>query len=45
MVLCYVDNFLVLPHALMQTIEGIKAIFKLKGDKVEEPEMYIFTSL
>ena len=25
----------------MKTIEGIKAVFKLKGDKAEVPDMYI----
>ena len=32
-VLWYVDDVLVLSHAPMRTIEGINAIFKLKGDK------------
>ena len=45
MVLCYVDNVLVLSHAPMRKIEGIKAIFKSKGDKSEEIEMYLGTSL
>ena len=45
MVLCYVDDVLVLSHAPMQTIEGINAIFKLKGDKTEEPSVYLGASL
>ena len=45
MVLCYVDDVLVLSHAPMRSIEGIKAIFKLKGDKAEEPEMYLGAAL
>ena len=45
MLLWYVDDVLVLLHAPMRTIEGIKAILKLKDDKAEEPEMYIVASL
>ena len=33
MVLCYVDNVLAILATPMKTIEGIKALFKLKGDK------------
>ena len=29
----------------MKTIEGIKYVFKLKGDKAETPEMYLGASL
>ena len=29
----------------MKTIEGIKWVFKLKGDKVEPPKMYLGESL
>ena len=35
MVLCYVDNVLVSSHAPMRSIEGVKSVFKLKGDKAE----------
>ena len=41
MALCYVENVIVLSHAPMRKIEGIKAIFKLKGEKVEDPEIYL----
>ena len=37
MVMCYVEDVLVLSHATMWKIEGINAIFKLKGYKVEDP--------
>ena len=45
MVLCYVDDVLVASHAPMRSIEGIKSVFKLKGDKAEEPDMYLGASL
>ena len=32
-VLCYVDNVLAILATPMKTIEGIKSVFKLKGDK------------
>ena len=44
-VLCYVENVLVLLHARMRKIEGIKEILKLKGDKAVEPKMYLSASL
>ena len=33
MVLCYVDNVLAISATPMKTIEVIKAVFNLKGDK------------
>ena len=45
MVLCYVDNVLSILETQMKTIEGIKAVFKLKGDKVEVPDMYLGASI
>ena len=41
MVLCYVDDVLLILATQMRTIEGIKALFKLKGDKAEVPDMYL----
>ena len=41
MVLCYVDNVLEILETQMKTIEGIKSVFKLKGDKAEVPDMYL----
>ena len=29
----------------MKTIEGIKAVFKLKGDKAQVPDMYLGASI
>ena len=45
MVLCYVDDVLAILAAQMKTIEGIKAVFKLKGDKSEVPDMYLGASI
>ena len=39
MVLCYVDDAIAMSEHPMQTIKGIKATFKLKGDEVEALEM------
>ena len=44
MVLCYVDNVLAISETPMKNIEGIKAVFKLKVDKAEVPDMYLGTS-
>ena len=41
MVSCYVDNVLAISATPMKTIEGIKAVFKFKGDKSEVPDMYL----
>ena len=45
MVLCYVENILEISETPMKTIEGIKAVFKLKGDKEEVPNMYLGASI
>ena len=45
MVLCYVENVLAISATSMKTIEGIKAVFKLKGDKAEVPDMYLRASI
>ena len=45
MVLYYVDNLLVISATPMKTIEGIKAVFKLKIDKAELPDMYLDASI
>jgi len=41
MILCYVDDVIAMSEKPMVTIEGIKATFKLKGDKAEVPDMYL----
>ena len=45
MVLCYVENVLEILAKQMKTIEGIKAVFKLKVDKVEVPDMNLDASI
>ena len=45
MVLCYVDDVLEISIEPMTTIEVIKQVFKLKGDKAEPPDMYLGASL
>ena len=41
MELCYVDDVLEILATPMKNIEGTKAVFKLKGDKAEVPDMYL----
>ena len=45
MALCYVDNVLAISATPMENIEGIKAVFKLKIDKSEVPDMYLGLSI
>ena len=45
MVLVYVDDVMAISHAPANTIEGIKAVFKLKGDKASPPDMYLGVTL
>jgi hypothetical protein len=45
MVLTYVDDVISISEAPMTVIEGIKAVFKLKGDKAEVPDMYLGGSI
>ena len=45
MVLCYVDDVLAISATPMKDIEGIKVVFKLKGDKAEVPDMYLAASM
>ena len=40
-VLYYVDNVLAISATPMKNIEEIKAVFKLKCDKEEVPDMYL----
>ena len=41
MVLCYVDDVLAISTDPMKTIDGIKKVFKLKGNKDEPQDMYL----
>jgi len=45
MVLTYVDDVISFSENPMRVIDGIKAIFKLKGDKAEVPDMYLGGSI
>ena len=43
--LCYVDDVLVISNDPDKTMRRIKSQFKLKGNKAEEPEVYLGASL
>ena len=43
--LCYVDDILSISHDPQKTMDGIKNTFKLKNDKIEEPEKYLDADL
>ena len=42
---CYVDDVLVIAAEPMKTMDGVRVVFKLKGDKAEMPDMYLGASL
>ena len=44
-VLTYVDDVLCVSHDPMSTMKGIQEKFKLKDDKIEEPDVYLGASL
>ena len=44
-VLCYVDDVLCVSADPRATLEGLQTTFKLKDDKIEEPEMYLGAQL
>ena len=39
MILCYVDDVIAISDTPMRIIDGVKATFKLKGDRAEVPDM------
>ena len=45
MVLTYVDDVISISEVPMRAIDGIKSVFKLKGDKAEKPDMYLGGSI
>ena len=45
LVLCYVNDVLLISHKAMETMDGIRTKFTLKGDKVEEPDLYLGVQL
>ena len=44
-VLCYINNVLSISHKPEHTMKGIEAKFKLKDNKMEEPNVYLGTEL
>ena len=44
-VLLFVDDVICIINDQLHTIKGIQSKFKLKGDKIEEPDMYLDTEL
>ena len=40
-ILCYVDDVLSISHKPINALNGIKAKFKLKNDKMDEPYIYL----
>ena len=44
-VLCYVDDVLAISYDKMNTIDGIKSVFKLKVDKADIPNMYLGSTI
>ena len=45
MALCYVDDVLVIAAEPMKSMDGIRAVFKMKGDKAKNTDMYLGASL
>ena len=45
MVLCYVDDVISISEVPMRVIEGVKAVFRLKNNKADVPDMYLGGSL
>ena len=41
MVLCYVDDVLAISDMSMRTMDNIRSVFKVKGDKAEVPDVYL----
>lgn len=44
-VLCYVDDVLSVSDDPKSTLQGLQSTFKLKDDKIEEPDMYLGAQL
>ena len=45
LILCYVNDVLSISHDPMKTMNGIRANFTLKDDKMEKPDIYLGASL
>ena len=44
-VLCYVDDILTISHKAKDVLKVVQAVFKLKDDKIEPPDMYLGVTL
>ena len=44
-VLCYVDDILAISHKAKDVLKAVKAVFKLKDDRIEPPDMYLGATL
>ena len=44
-VLCYVDDILAISHKAKDLLKAVQAIFKLKDDRIEPPDMYLGATL
>ena len=44
-VLCYVDDLLAISHDSKRVLQRVQAVFKLKDDKIEPPDMYLGAQL
>ena len=44
-VLCYVDDVLCISDDPIRTMKGIHAKLKMKGENIEEPDMYLCSEL
>ena len=40
-VLCYVDDILATSHKAKDALKAVQAVFKLKDDRIEPPDMYL----
>ena len=39
--MCYVDDILSVSHDAKSILQSLQGQFKLKGDKIEPPDMYV----
>ena len=44
-VLCYVDDILAISHKAKDALKAVQAIFKLKDNRIEPPDMYLGATL
>ena len=44
-VLCYVDDILAISHKAKDALKAVQAVFKLKDDRIDPPDMYLGATL